>query len=177
MCSSVRVGSYMRTFKQGGATKTWDPASTEGDPNDPCLQREHALDHYGDCCGRGNFEKPGHMAICSTGACGRAWLVARTGCACCLMDGCACVRVCERMCHLLLVCWAPFLPVVTNGFCCGPRMSDRATTLPSVVVGCFVWCGAVLSRACRPLNAAPLVLLSLRTCQFATRSRPGGKRR
>jgi hypothetical protein len=64
--SQDEIEAYMRAFKAGEATKTWDPESTEGDPNDLCLQSEYALDHYGECCGRGNFEKAGHMAICSS---------------------------------------------------------------------------------------------------------------
>mgnify|MGYP006979930624 CR=1 FL=1 len=57
----------MRAYKNGEDQKVWDPMSTEGDPNDPCLKREHALDNYGDCCGRGNYEKAGHLPVCQDG--------------------------------------------------------------------------------------------------------------
>jgi len=64
---------YMRAFKNGESTQTWDPESTKGDPNDPCLKPEYALDNYGPCCGRGNFEKAGHLPVCQEGLflCGR----------------------------------------------------------------------------------------------------------
>lgn len=58
----------MIAFKNGEDTKTWDPKSRDGDPNDPCLKPAYALEHYGDCCGRGNFEKAGHLAVCDQSA-------------------------------------------------------------------------------------------------------------
>ena len=44
-----------------------DPIKTSGtvDPNDVCLDVHYACNHYGDCCGHGNYKKAGHKPVCS----------------------------------------------------------------------------------------------------------------